>query len=211
MAAEPVEVPRSARAITWARRRRALSRTWKTYRASKMGMGGLAILVLFVGAALFAPVLADRDGLSAVHATGLPFQPPSAEFWFGTDHLGRSVMTMIIWGSRVSLAIGLLATMISVVLGAVVGILAGFFAGWRDTALMRFTDWFLVMPFLPLVIVLATLIGGGVGAGGIWLTAFVIGITSWPGTARLVRSQTLTVKERPYIERARALGRATGT
>jgi peptide/nickel transport system permease protein len=71
---------------------------------------------------------------------------------------------------------------------------------------MRFTDWFLVLPFLPLVIVLSTLIGGGVGGGGIGLTAFVIGVTSWPGTARLVRSQSLTVKERPYVERARALG-----
>jgi len=206
MATEPIVVPKSYRAIRWARRRRAIGRTWGTYRRSRMGMGGLAILVIFAGAAIFAPLIADRDGLSAVHATGLPFRAPSGEFWLGTDHLGRSVLTLIIWGSRVSLAIGLLATLISVVIGAVVGILAGFFAGWRDAALMRFTDWFLVLPFLPLVIVLATLIGGGVGSGGVWLTAFVIGITSWPGTARLVRSQTLTVKERPYIERARALG-----
>jgi peptide/nickel transport system permease protein len=206
MAQPAVEVPRSPRAIIWTRRRRALGRTWRTYRSSKMGMGGLAIVVAFVIMAVFAPLLADRAGLSPVTAPGLPFQSPSREFWLGTDSQGRSVLTLIIWGSRVSLSIGLLATLISAVIGAVVGILAGFFGGWRDAALMRFTDWFLVLPFLPLVIVLSTLIGGGVGGGGIGLTAFVIGVTSWPGTARLVRSQSLTVKERPYVERARALG-----
>jgi peptide/nickel transport system permease protein len=171
-----------------------------------MGVTGLILLGIIVGAAVFAPVLASSAGLHASTAPGKPFEPPSRQFWLGTDQLGRPILTLIIWGARVSLAIGLIATLISVLIGAVVGIIAGYFGGWRDAGLMRLTDWFLVLPTLPLVIVLATLLGGGQGAGSIYLTAFVIGITSWPGTARLVRSQSLTVKTRAYVERAQALG-----
>ncbi len=200
------DIPKNARQIAWIRRRRALKRSWRTFRGSPMGMIGLVILTIFALTAVFAPLLAARSGLSPVTAPGQPFQPPSGQYWFGTDHQGRSVLTLVIWGSRVSLAIGLIATLISVFIGSIVGILAGFFGGWRDVSLMRLTDWFLVIPFLPLVIVLASVMGGGVGGGGLGLTAFVIGITSWPSSARLVRSQTLTVKERPYVERARALG-----
>jgi peptide/nickel transport system permease protein len=202
----PPKIPDDPKKIAWARRRLAMKRTWKTFRESPMGMIGLVILILFVLVAIFAPLLADKSGLSPVTAPGKPFEPPSWQFPFGTDNQGRSVLTLVIWGSRVSLSIGLIATGISVLLGGVIGIIAGFFGGWRDVSLMRVTDWFLVIPFLPLVIVLASVIGGGAGGGGFALTAFVIGITSWPSSARLVRSQALTVKERPYVERARALG-----
>ena len=200
------KIAEDPRKIAWVRRRRSLRRTWATFRASPMGMVGLTIMILFLFVAVFAPLLADESGLSPVTAPGQPFQPPSGEFWFGTDFQGRSVLTLVIWGSRVSLMIGLIATLISVVIGGVVGIVAGYFGGWRDVSLMRVTDWFLVIPFLPLVIVLTSIISGGVGGGGVGLTAFVIGITSWPSSARLVRSQALSVKERPYVERARALG-----
>ena len=201
-----VTIPKRPGQVAWLRRRRALRRMWRTFRATPMGMIGLTILTAFVLIAVFAPVIADPAGLSPVTAPGVPFQPPSGEFWFGTDFQGRSVLTLVIWGSRISLTIGLFATFISVVIGGVVGIVAGYFGGWRDVVLMRVTDWFLVIPFLPLVIVLTAIIAGGVGGGGIGLTAFVIGITSWPSSARLVRSQALSVKERPYVERARALG-----
>ena len=135
-------------------------------------------------------------------ATGTPFSPPSAEFPLGTDESGRSVLALTIWGSRVSLLVGFLASVISVVIGSVVGIAAGHFGRWTDSVLMRVTDWFLVIPFLPLAIVLATVLGPSLAN-----IAFVIGITSWPGTARIVRAQALAVTSRPYIERARALGR----
>jgi peptide/nickel transport system permease protein len=199
-------IPDDPKKIAWVRRRRAIRRAWVTFRASPMGMVGLVVLILFVLVAILAPVIADRSGLSPVTAPGQPFQPPSARFWFGTDFQGRSVLTLVIWGSRVSLTIGLVATFISVVIGGVVGVVAGYFGGWRDVVLMRVTDWFLVIPFLPLVIVLVSVMGGGIGGGGVGLTAFVIGIASWPSSARLVRSQALSVKERPYVERARALG-----
>lgn len=191
----------SARSIVRARRRRALSRTWRSFRKSKMGMAGLVILVFFIALALLAPLIANADGLRATKATGAPIEPPSAEFPLGTDDLGRSVLTLTIWGARISLLVGFMATVLSMLIGSTIGIAAGYYGGWKDNALMRLTDWFLVIPFLPLAIVLASLLGPS-----IWNIIFVIGITSWPGTARLVRAQSLSVKTRPYVERARALG-----
>jgi peptide/nickel transport system permease protein len=156
---------------------------------------------VFVAVAVFVPLFIPASELDVTKATGTPFSPPSAAFPLGTDESGRSVLALTLWGSRVSLTVGFLATVISVVIGSVVGIVAGHFGRWTDSTLMRVTDWFLVIPFLPLAIVLATVLGPSLAN-----IAFVIGITSWPGTARIVRAQTLAVTSRPYIERARALG-----
>jgi peptide/nickel transport system permease protein len=166
-----------------------------------MGMAGLVILVFFVAVALLAPVIASSKGLDPTQAGGRPFQPPSVAYPFGTDELGRSVLTLTIWGARISLLVGFLATLLSILIGALVGIVAGYRGGWVDVLLMRFTDWFLVIPFLPLAIALASILGPS-----LWNIVLVIGVTSWAGTSRLVRAQTLSVKERPYVERARALG-----
>jgi len=197
----PPEMLQSPRRIAWTRRRRSAARTWAAYRQSKMGMAGLVILIVFVLIALGAPLLASRESISATGAEGTAWESPSAQFPLGTDNLGRSVLALTIWGSRISLFVGLVATIISMFIGALIGIAAGHMGSWRDSVLMRVTDWFLAIPFLPLAIVLASLLGAS-----IWNVAFVIGITSWPGTARLVRAQTLSVKTRPYVERARALG-----
>jgi peptide/nickel transport system permease protein len=191
----------SPRAIARARRRQAAGRAWREYRRSWEGMIGLGILVVFVAVAVFVPLFIPASELDVTKATGTPFSPPSAAFPLGTDESGRSVLALTLWGSRVSLTVGFLATVISVVIGSVVGIVAGHFGRWTDSTLMRVTDWFLVIPFLPLAIVLATVLGPSLAN-----IAFVIGITSWPGTARIVRAQTLAVTSRPYIERARALG-----
>jgi peptide/nickel transport system permease protein len=128
-------------------------------------------------------------------------EPPSLEYPLGTDDLGRSILTLTIWGSRISLMVGFLATLISMVIGALLGIMAGYYGGWIDKVLMRITDWFLVIPFLPLAIVLASIL-----EASLFVIIFVIGVTSWPGTSRIVRAQALSVKTRPYVERARALG-----
>jgi len=189
------------RSIAWTRRRQAAARVWAEYRRSRMGMVGLVILVLFVVTAVLSPVLVDPGQLDVTKATGLPMSAPSAEFPLGTDESGRSVLALTLVGSRVSILVGFLATIMSVVIGSAFGIAAGHFGGWSESVLMRVTDWFLVIPFLPLAIVLATILGPS-----LLNIAFVIGITSWPGTARLIRAQTLAVKSRPYIERARALG-----
>jgi peptide/nickel transport system permease protein len=192
----------SARRIAWLRRRRALGRAVRDYRRSVPGMIGLGILVAAIAMALAAPLLADEAGLRAINTTQNPtFASPSEFAPLGTDSLGRDSLTQFIWGSRTSLLVGLAATLIAVVIGSVVGIAAGFFGGWFGGALMRLTEWFLVIPFLPLAIVLAAILGPSVEN-----LILVIGITSWPFPARLIRAQVLTLKERDYVDRSRALG-----
>lgn len=198
----PPETPKTSKAITWARRRMSAKRIWRTYRKNTMGMLGLFILVFFIAVAIFAPLLADEQGLEATcPCNGPALIAPSLDFPFGTDNYGRSILTLTIWGSRISLLVGLAATLIAMVIGSLVGIVAGFFGRWPETLLMRLTDWFLVIPFLPLAIVLASILGQSLP-----VIIFVIGVTSWPSTARIVRAQVLSVKTRPYVERSRALG-----
>jgi peptide/nickel transport system permease protein len=196
-----VAVPRSARAVAWSRRRAAAGRVWQQFRAERSGLVGLAVLVVVTVLAICAPLLVDAQGLDVTKATAAPLSPPSSEAWLGTDESGRSVLTLLLYGARVSLFVGLLATVLSMVIGTLVGISAGHFRGWAGSLLNRLTEWFLVIPFLPLAIVLATVLGRS-----LLNIALVIGVTSWPGTARLIRAQTLAVEARPYLERARALG-----
>jgi peptide/nickel transport system permease protein len=196
----------SPRRVKWLRRRRALGRTARQYRASRPGMIGLIILLLFVGLALAAPLISDADGLDASNTLGNPeFASPSEFGPLGTDHLGRSVGAQFVWGARVSLFVGLAATVLTMVIGSVVGIVAGFFGGWTESVLMRITEWFLVIPFLPLAIVLAAIL-----EPSLTTIIVVIGITTWPATARIIRAQVLTVKQRLYVDRSRALGASNG-
>jgi peptide/nickel transport system permease protein len=186
-----------------ARRRRtaALRRNAAEFRKSRSGMAGLVLLLAFILVAVFAPLLADPSGLEVTKATGGVLAPPTSGYPLGTDENGRSIVTLLIWGSRISLFVGLFATLISMVLGTVIGLASGFFEGWTGAILFRFTEWFLVIPFLPLALILATILGRS-----LLNISIVIGITSWPATALLIRSQTLSIKERPYLERARVLG-----
>jgi peptide/nickel transport system permease protein len=205
-AAPPPEPPSSPRRIAWIRRRRSLSRIWRTFRRNRMGMAGLVILLLFLLLAAVGPIVYGAEWEDPTcPCAGELYQPPSARFPFGTDDAGRSVLALTIRGARTSLVVGFAATLISVVIGAVVGIVAGFYGRWSEIVLMRLTDWFLVIPFLPLAIVLASLPIPWLGRGLVTIV-LVIGITSWPSTARIVRAQVLSVKTRPYVERARALG-----
>ncbi|HSV38719.1 MAG TPA: ABC transporter permease [Nocardioidaceae bacterium] len=196
-----MSTPRTPRQVARQRRRASWSRNWSSFRAHRSGLLGLGILLLFVVIALAAPLLADGEGLKVTKATGGVLESPSSEYWLGTDESGRSVLTMLIWGTRISLLVGVLATAISMLIGTVIGLVSGFFEGWPARLLYRFTEWFLVIPFLPLAIILAVVLGRS-----LLNIAIVIGVTSWPATALLIRSQTLSVKERPYLERARLLG-----
>jgi len=196
---EPAAV--SSRRIAWIRRRAAAAATWREFRRHRSGLVGLGILGFFGLIAVLAPLIADPDGLLVTQATGEDLAPPSAEYPLGTDDNGRSVLSLLIHGTRISLFVGLLATLISMALGTFVGIASGHFRGWTAAALYRVTEWFLVVPFLPLAIVLATVLGRG-----LYVIAFVIGVTSWAGTALLIRAQTLSVEAEPFLERARALG-----
>ena len=194
----------SARRITWIRRRRAFARAWRDYRASTPGLIGLGVLVVIVIGSLAAPLLANHDNLDPSKTLTTPlWASPSQLSPLGTDNLGRPIWDQLVYGSRISLLVGLAATVIAMVIGSVVGIVAGFYDGWPSAVLMRVTEWFLVIPFLPLAIVLASILGPNVRN-----VIIVIGITSWPGTARVIRAQVLTVKQRLYVERSRALGAA---
>ncbi|MEU3602510.1 ABC transporter permease [Streptomyces sp. NPDC006798] len=188
-----------------ARRRASAVRFWRAYRTHRAGLLGLAALTVIALVALAAPLLVGDDVQSVTRASGGPLEPPSAAFPLGTDQFGRDLLGLLVWGARISLLVGLLAAALSVAIGTLVGVIAGHYGGWFATALMRVTDWFLVMPTLVLAIVLATVMSRGV-----WTVVVAIGVTSWPTTARLVRAQTIAVESRPYIERARALGGGHG-
>jgi peptide/nickel transport system permease protein len=192
------------KAIVRRRRRQARRRTWRLFKRNKLGMAGLVVLTLFVLTAVFAPLIVSRCYLDPTcPGTGAQLQPPSLHypFWFGTDNLGRPVLALTVYGARVSLLVGFLGTFITMLIGTLIGLVAGYRGGWVETILMRFTDWFLVIPFLPLAIVLAALLGPS------FLTIIiVIGITSWPSTARIIRADVLSLKTRGYVERSRALG-----
>jgi len=187
--------------------------TWRIFKKNKLGMMGLTILMGFVVIAILAgpamSVLAFIGGWDSAYG---PFDrvapmgaatPPSSEHWLGTDQWGFDILSRVIYGSRVSLYVGFVATIVSMALGAGVGILSGFWGGWKDAVLMRITDVFLVIPWLVLMIVLAYVLPGGPSISKV---VFVIGITGWSSTARIVRAQVLSVKERAFVERARAIG-----
>ena len=176
---------------------------WKLFRGNWQGMAGLYILLFFAAVALFAPFLADHAKLDPNSYVGKPFSPPAAGFymWLGTDRMGQSVLAEFIWSARISLVVGLLATVISTILGAGIGIIAGFYGGWIGEIWMRITDAFLVIPWLPLAMVIASIWGKN-----FWMIILIIGLTSWPGTARVVRSDVLRVRELQFVERAKAIG-----
>jgi peptide/nickel transport system permease protein len=196
------QVSVSGRRVAWLRRRRALAAAWSAFRHSVPGMIGLVALLLIVAMALAAPLLADHDELRAINAVDNPRWATPSEFSpLGTDNFGRSVWAQFVWGARISLLVGLAAAAIAIVVGSVVGITAGYFGKWFGAVMMRLTEWFLVIPYLPLAIVLAAVLGPSVQN-----IILVIGITSWPVTARIVRAQVLSLKERLYVERSRAFG-----
>jgi peptide/nickel transport system permease protein len=192
----------SGRSLAWSRRRKGAGEVWREFWGSGQGKAGLIILVFFVLMALAAPLIASSEGLKVTSSLGNQQNaPPSWDFPFGTDDLGRSVLTLFVWGARISLFVGVAATIVAIVIGSVVGIIAGYAGGKTEGFLMRITEWFLVIPFLPLAIVLASVL-----SRSLTTIILVIGITAWPGTARLLRAQVLSVKERTFVERARALG-----
>jgi peptide/nickel transport system permease protein len=181
------------------------------------GLIGLVILVFFAILALFPDLIAGPLE-TATTATGQSLQPPGGGYPFGTDELGRDVLNLTVHGARISMTIGLLATLITVFVGALVGIVAGYVGGRTDTVLMRISDFFLVLPTIVLAIILAPVILDIVGADaelfGIRATMLVIvvviGLTSWAVTARVVRSQVLSIKMRMFVDRARVVGSGPG-
>ncbi len=175
---------------------------WQNFRRNRMGMIGLAMLAVVGVVAIFAPWFAPYDPDEVVRVTiENIYTAPGAAHWLGTDDAGKDVLTNLIYGARVSLTVGFFASFISLVIGGTIGITAGFYGGQMENVLMRLTDILLVIPDLPLMIVLIALLGRGQA-----ILIVVIGVLGWTGTARVVRSQTLSVKERKFVQRARAIG-----
>jgi peptide/nickel transport system permease protein len=196
------EIVMSSRRLVWQRRQQTLARNWTLFRHNRQGFVGLTVLVTFTLIALLSPLLVDPAELEPATATGNPNSPPYSGYPLGTDNFGRSVLSLIIVGTRISLLVGVTATAVAVILGATIGLVSGYYGGTRiDTGLNALTNWFLVIPWLVLAIVMSAILGAT-----IWIIILVIGVTSWAQTARLVRAQALSVRKRPYVERARVLG-----
>jgi peptide/nickel transport system permease protein len=170
---------------------------WRTLRRPSL-IFGLAVLVLFILVAIFAPFLEPYDPRAK---TGDVYEPPSSAHWLGTDDGGADMLSLVIAGSRVSLIVGFAAALVAMLIGGAIGLWSGFYGGKSDTILMRITDYVLVIPDIPLMIVIAALFGRSLTN-----IILIIGIIYWTSTARLIRAQTKSVRERAYVTRARALG-----
>lgn len=168
-------------------------------RQNKLAAFSAVLIALVLLLAVFAPVIApygeaEQDVLARL-------QPPSAAHWFGTDELGRDVLSRILYGSRLSLAIGILPSVISLVIGIVLGLLAGYFGGWADYVIMRLADVMLSVPSLLLAMVVMYTLGSST------VNLFVaLSMVGWASVARVVRSQTLSLKESEYVEAAQSIG-----
>jgi peptide/nickel transport system permease protein len=181
---------------------------WQEFLYHPMGLVGLIIIGSIVVMALFAPYIAPYYWRNPVDAPILLeelLQPPSPEHLLGTNHRGEDIFSRIIYGSQVSLLIGFAASMVAVFLGTAVGLLSGYYGGVLDVILMRITDVFLCLPTLPLMLIFLVLFGQGLQN-----VIVVIAILGWTGTARMVRSEALSLRERPLTEAAHALGASDG-
>lgn len=181
---------------------------WRRFRKHHLAMAGAVTLVLLTLMAVFAPLISPEDYLnwnylaSNIHPR---LTYPGASDWryiMGSDSNGHSILMWITYGARVSLAVGLISAALTMVIAIVVGGTAGYFGGWIDAVVMRITDVFLTLPFLPLLILLSFYLS----KGSVWLIVLIFGVLSWPGAARLVRGYYLTYRQQEFTEAARAVG-----
>jgi peptide/nickel transport system permease protein len=171
---------------------------WQRFRRNSLAIAGGIIVMLFVIAVL-APLVApyNQNDIDRKHI----LEPPSIVHPFGTDDLGRDVLSRMIWGSRISLAVGFVAVGISAFIGIILGAISGFYGGWVDRIIMRFIDIMLTIPTFFLILAVIAFIGSN-----IWNIMIVIGLTSWMSVSRLVRAEFLSLKEREFVLAAKALG-----
>jgi peptide/nickel transport system permease protein len=183
--------------------------TWRRLRQDRLAIAALIVILIMVLIAILAPAFAALAGHpvdttypnSGETAAGLPVGPGTHGFWLGTDSVGRDLFVRVIYGARVSLFVGVLTTLIATVAGVSVGLIAGYFGGWIDAVLARFVDAVLAFPYVVLALSLAVVLGPSLG-----VIIAVIAFFSWAGISRIVRGQTLSIKEKEYIEAARSLG-----
>ena len=172
---------------------------WHRFKKNRLAVfGGIIVLLLFT-IAVFAPFVApyNPDAINVKHV----LEAPSFSHPFGTDDLGRDIFSRVIYGSRISLAVGFVAVGIATIIGIIFGALSGYYGGWLDTIIMRFVDIMLSIPTFFLILAVIAML-----EPSIWNIMIVIGITSWMGVARFVRAEFLSLKEREFVLSARALG-----
>lgn len=172
---------------------------WQRFKRNRLAMaGGWVVAMLFV-VSLLAPLLApyDPNGINAWRV----LEAPSWQHWFGTDELGRDVLSRVLYGARISLKVGFVAVGIAVAIGTVVGLVSGYYSGIVDAGLMRVVDIMLCFPAFFLILAVITFL-----EPSIWYIMMVIGLTGWMGVARLVRAETLSIREMDYIMAARCIG-----
>jgi peptide/nickel transport system permease protein len=184
------------------RLRRPLATVWRIVKSQPRAAAGVSIVVFFIVVALTAPWLAPY---SVTEKVGAPFAPPSAEHPLGLDDAGVDMLSLMMWGARVSLVVGFAAALVAMLIGGAVGLISGYFGGRTDTVLMRMTDYFLVIPDIPLMLVAAAIWGRSLSN-----IVIIIGVIYWTTTARLIRSQVISLRERVYVKRAEAIGAGHG-
>jgi len=172
---------------------------WKRFKRNKLAVSGGIIVLALCFIAVLAPIISPYDQTEIDRKQIL--EPPSSKHLFGTDDLGRDILSRMIWGSRISLSVGFVAVGIATLIGMILGAVSGYYGSWTDRIIMRFVDIMLSFPTFFLILAVIAFIGSS-----IWNIMIVIGFTSWMGVARLVRAEFLSLKEREYVLAAKALG-----
>ena len=172
---------------------------WEMFYKNKLALTGCGIVLLLFAVSLLASVIAPYDP-GAIDLQNV-LAPPSAEHWCGTDQLGRDVMSRMIWGARISLKVGFVATGLAILIGMILGAVAGYYGGWIDATIMRFVDVMLCFPTFFLILAVIAFL-----EPSIWNIMIVIGLTGWMGVTRLVRADFISLRERDFVRAARAIG-----
>ncbi|PKN81050.1 MAG: peptide ABC transporter permease, partial [Deltaproteobacteria bacterium HGW-Deltaproteobacteria-1] len=176
---------------------------WEMFYKNKLALTGCGIVILLFAVSLLAPVIAPYDPGSIDLKNILA--PPSGQHWFGTDQLGRDVLSRMIWGARISLKVGFVATGLAILIGMILGAVAGYYGGWIDAVIMRFVDIMLCFPTFFLILAVIAFL-----EPSIWNIMVVIGLTGWMGVTRLVRADFISLRERDFVRAARSIGANDG-
>lgn len=171
----------------------------KRFRRHKLAMAGLVMLLLIVSLVVLLPVFLELDPYTTKRAPS--YTAPNREFWLGTDTSGRDNFSRVVYGGRVSLTVGIFSTIISIMIGLPLGICAAYYKGWLEMVVMRLVDLFMSFPSMILIMVLVSIVGPS-----IWSVTIVIGVLGWPQFARVIYASVLSVREKEYVESARAGG-----
>jgi peptide/nickel transport system permease protein len=200
---DQITAPAPPRRHPW---RERLLENWRVFHRNPLGRVGLILLAIFaiMAALSVAPPLIDPmyHPMTGVDPEVMHSSPPSWRHWLGTDFMGRDILSQLLAGTRVAFMVGVSAAFMSIVLGVSVGMVSGYLGGWTDIILMRLSEIIMVMPTLLVVLMLAALFG----KLGIWTIVLMIAFFRWPGVARVIRAQTLSLKGRPFIDAARVAG-----